>query len=68
MKQKKTEPLVSIITPAYNAEEFIVDTIQSVWTQDYQNWEMIIIDDHSTDNTVEVVKSFIQRDPRIRLI
>lgn len=68
MNQKKSEPLVSIITPAYNAEEFIVDTIQSVWTQDYQNWEMIIIDDHSTDNTVEVVKSFIQRDPRIRLI
>ncbi|WP_349406740.1 glycosyltransferase family 2 protein, partial [Clostridium perfringens] len=43
--------LVSIITPSYNTEKFIDKTIQSVLKQTYKNWEMIIIDDCSTDNT-----------------
>ena len=68
MNNKGIEPLVSIITPAYNAENFIVDTINSVLAQNYQNWEMIIIDDHSIDNTIKVVKKFIEEEPRIRLI
>ena len=68
MKDMKANPLISIITPAYNAEKFISDTIESVLIQGYQNWEMIIIDDHSTDRTVEVIKQYIENEPRIKLI
>ena len=59
--------LVSIITPAYNSEAFIKETIESVLSQTYTDWEMIIVDDQSTDNTVEVVMSMISQDKRIRL-
>lgn len=63
-----TNPLVSVITPAYNAERFIGETIESVLKQTYKNWEMIIVDDKSTDNTVNIVKSYAERDSRIKLI
>ena len=62
------QPLVSVITPAYNAERFIKETIESVMRQTYPNWEMIIVDDCSTDNTVEIVKEYVAQDDRIRLI
>lgn len=51
-------PLVSIVMPAYNAEKFIDDTIHSVLGQSYENWELIIVDDASTDKTLEVVGQF----------
>lgn len=57
--------LVSIITPSYNTAQFIAQTIHSVQSQTYINWEMIIVDDCSTDNTDEVVKPFLV-DERIR--
>ncbi|MHA5065628.1 glycosyltransferase family 2 protein [Cetobacterium somerae] len=60
--------LVSIITPAYNAERFIGETIESVLSQTYQNWEMLIIDDGSKDNTEKIVKNYIEKDNRISLI
>jgi teichuronic acid biosynthesis glycosyltransferase TuaG len=59
---------VSIITPAYNSEKFISDTIRSVQNQTYTNWEMIIVDDCSTDKTVEIIQEFMDNDPRIHLI
>lgn len=62
------EPLVSIITPAYNAERFIGETIESVLKQTYPHWEMIIVDDKSTDRTVEIVESYVKQDSRIKLI
>ncbi|MBS6559176.1 MAG: glycosyltransferase family 2 protein [Clostridiales bacterium] len=55
--------LVSIITPSYNTEKYIVATIESVLAQTYENWEMIIVDDCSTDATDEVIAQF--NDPRI---
>ena len=61
-------PLVSIITPAHNASLFIAETIESVLQQDYENWEMIIINDFSSDNTASIVDEFIKRDKRIVLI
>lgn len=58
--------LVSIITPSYNCARFITETIDSVRGQTYPNWEMIIVDDCSTDDTDQVVYPFLEKDPRIR--
>ena len=60
--------LVSVITPAYNAEKYIKDTIESVIAQTYTNWEMIIVDDASVDNTVNIINYYQQKDKRIKLI
>lgn len=57
---------VSIITPNYNGEAFIAETIQSVLNQDFLAWELIIVDDMSTDNSLEIIQSF--EDNRIKLI
>ncbi len=59
--------LVSIIMPSYNTGKFIKESIESVLAQSYQNWELIIVDDCSTDNTDEVV-SFFADEPRIRYL
>lgn len=59
-------PLVSIITPSYNSAKFIAETIQSVQNQTYPNWEMIIVDDGSSDETESVVLSINQNDNRIQ--
>ena len=59
--------LVSIITPTYNAEKFIRATIESVQNQTYQNWEMILVDDASTDKTVKIISDFAEKDSRIKL-
>ena len=57
--------LVSIIMPTYNCGRFIADTIESVLAQTYQNWEICIVDDCSTDDTAEVVRPYTERDSRI---
>lgn len=59
--------LVSIITPTYNSSKYINKTIESILSQTYQNWELIITDDSSTDNTVSIIKSYIKIDNRIKL-
>ncbi len=59
-------PLISIITPAYNHGRFIGRCIESLIAQTYPNWEMVIVDDGSTDHTAEVVSSY--KDPRITYI
>lgn len=58
--------LVSIITPTWACAEFITDTIKSIQAQTYQNWELLIQDDCSNDNTYEIVKSFSNNDKRIK--
>ena len=61
-------PLVSIITPSYNSEEFIKETIESVLNQTYDNWEMLIIDDCSTDKSLQLIKEYIKVDSRIKYL
>lgn len=57
--------LVSVITPTYNRREFIVEAIESVLAQTYPNWQMLIIDDGSTDDSIEVIKPYL-KDERIQ--
>lgn len=66
MRENTSEKLVSIIMPSYNTGLYIADSIQSVIEQTYQNWELIIVDDCSVDNTDEVVAEF--QDQRIHYL
>ena len=61
-------PCVSVITPAFNAARFLADTIQSVRNQTYRDWELLVVDDGSTDATVAIVERFAAEDSRIRLL
>lgn len=61
-------PVVSIITPNHNCAQFIGEMIRSVQAQTCQDWELIIVDDCSTDESCEVVRSYMKSDPRIRLL
>ncbi len=61
-------PFVSIIVPAYNAARFIGETIKSVQSQTYKAWEMIIVDDCSSDNTCDIVEAIGESDERVTLI
>lgn len=62
------DSLVSIVTPTFNSEKYIRETIASVQNQSYTNWKMIIVDDCSGDNTVAIVKELQKQDSRIKLI
>lgn len=62
------EGLVSIITPVYNGERYIRETIDSVLRQTYPHWEMIVVDDGSKDNSASVVEQYVAKDARIRLL
>ena len=61
-------PEVSIIIPAHNASGYIAETIDSVISQSYNDWELIIVDDGSTDATGTIAKSYVDKDPRIRYV
>ena len=66
MVEKTEPPLVSIVLPVYNASRFVETTVASVLGQTYQNIELLAVDDGSTDNSLELLKSF--NDPRMRVI
>jgi len=60
-----SKPLVSILMTAYNREIYICEAIESVMAQTYQNWELIIVDDGSKDNTISVAQAYAEKDSRI---
>jgi glycosyltransferase involved in cell wall biosynthesis len=64
---ENNDSLVSIITPNYNCASFIGQAIESVLSQTYRNWEMLIIDDCSTDDSVSIIKDYLEKDERIKL-
>lgn len=64
----RTAPLVSVIMPAYNAEKYIEEAVSSVLSQTYKNWELLILDDCSSDCTAEIAEYFASLDTRIRLL
>lgn len=59
---------VSIVTPVYNAEEFLADTIESVLNQTYTDFEYLLVNDCSSDRSTSIIEEYIQKDPRIKLI
>ncbi|MBQ8098635.1 MAG: glycosyltransferase family 2 protein [Bacteroidaceae bacterium] len=60
--------LVSVIMPMHNSERFLATAIESVMAQTYSHWELLIIDDFSTDNSVAIAKEYARRESRIRLL
>ena len=65
---RSSKPLISVIIPAYNAERFIAQTIESVIAQSHQNLEILVIDDGSSDSTVNIVQYYMEKDARITVI
>lgn len=61
-----TQPLVSVVTPTYNGERHLAETIRSVLGQEFSDFEYIIVDDASTDGTEGILRSYADKDPRIR--
>ncbi|MEW6053661.1 MAG: glycosyltransferase family 2 protein [Nitrospirota bacterium] len=62
-----SQPLVSVLTPVYNGEKYLIECIESVLAQTYQNWEYIIVNNCSTDRTPEIIHQYAEKDPRIIL-
>lgn len=65
---KESQPLVSVIMPCYNMEKYIAATIESVQRQTYPHWELLIVDDTSTDGTADMVRSHQIQDDRIHFV
>lgn len=61
-------PEVSIVTPVYNSEDFLEDMLGSVLRQTFSDWELLVVDDCSKDDSLEIVKKYVRRDSRIKLI
>jgi glycosyltransferase involved in cell wall biosynthesis len=61
------QPLISIVLPTYNGSKFLATSLQSCLDQSWQNWELIVINDCSTDNTLAIAESFAAKDSRIRI-
>jgi glycosyltransferase involved in cell wall biosynthesis len=63
----QTQPLVSVVTPVYNGEKYLAECIESILAQTYQNWEYIIVNNCSTDRSLEIAQGYATQDPRIRI-
>ncbi len=61
-------PKISVIMPAYNAARFVKSTLDTLVGQTYRDWEVIIIDGGSTDNTLALIEEYAKTDPRFRVV
>jgi glycosyltransferase involved in cell wall biosynthesis len=68
LSAKQSRALVSVVVPSYNASRYISETLESVLSQTYRNFEVIVIDDGSKDNTSDIVADYARRDSRIRQV
>ena len=62
------DPLVSVILPNFNSDQFIDQAIDSVLSQTYNNLELIIVDDCSNDKSIKIIKAYLRQDPRVHLL
>ena len=62
-----SQPLVSILTPFKNTAQFLPECLKSILKQSHTNWELLIIDDNSSDNSYHLVNAYSQKEPRIKL-
>src|SRR5581483_8637146 len=67
MMSVETQPLVSVVTPVYNGEAYLSECIESVLAQTYQNWDHTIVNNCSTDRSLEIALSYKEKDPRIHI-
>lgn len=63
----ESQPLVSVVTPVYNGEKYLAECIESVLAQTYENWEYVIVNNCSTDRSLEIAQQYAERDARIRI-
>src|ERR1700748_2716686 len=68
MRERGPMPLVSISTPVYNAARWLPETLASVENQIFTDWEHILVDDGSTDNSIAIIEAAVRKDPRIRML
>lgn len=66
--EKEYSPLVSVVIPCYNAEKYLVETLESVLSQTYTNWECIVVDDGSTDGSCDLILSFLDLSEQFKFI
>ena len=67
MNQNSDKPLVSVVTPVYNGEKYLAECIESVINQSYRHWEYIIVNNCSTDGTLQLIERYTKNEPRIRV-
>ena len=65
---KTTYPLLTVLMPVYNAEKFLAESINSILSQTYSNFEFVILDDGSTDNSLKIIKAYAKEDKRIKIL
>ena len=66
MRNKMQTPLISVVIAAYNAGKYMEECLNSIVNQTFQDWECIIVDDASTDNTLSIIQEFVTKDQRFR--
>ena len=64
----KTNPILTVLMPVYNAEKFLDESINSILIQTYSDFEFIILDDSSTDNSLKIIKNYAKKDKRIKVL
>jgi glycosyltransferase involved in cell wall biosynthesis len=67
-RKTSSQPLVSVLTPVYNGERYLAECIESVLGQSYENWEYIIVNNCSTDRTLDIATKYAREDPRVRIV
>jgi len=67
LQGKNNQQLVSIVMPVYNAGDFLCASLDSILAQTYKNWELIVVDDGSTDNSLQILQDYTRKDQRIRV-
>ena len=67
-KKKPLKPLLTVLMPVYNAEKFLAESIGSILNQTYYNFELLILDDASTDNSLKIIKAHAKEDKRIKVL